>query len=195
MGLRPTHRANSLRVEDRFEELEETCSATKAAQRTGHEEPCAKRFIPNPSPIMTTTPLVSVLTMLSVMGYWRLLPDLPDTVKAFVDVQQVTQGFTPPPPTLPRSVPYTSKKCSVTLQGASRSSLNLACAAVKRAWLFEAKRAVLTGEEVRDERLTKLYKRGREWYAQHVTQPEVCSPHCSLTSGFPISMHPPMSYS
>ena len=104
-------------------ELQRTCSATKAAQRTGHEEPCAKRFIPNPSPIMTTTPLVSVLTMLSVMGYWRLLPDLPDTVKAFVDVQQVTQGFTPPPPTLPRSVPYTSKKCSVTLQGASRSSL------------------------------------------------------------------------
>ena len=54
---------------------------------------------------MTTTPLVFVLTMLSVMGYWKQLPDVPDTVKAFVDVQQATQGFAPPPPTLPKSVP------------------------------------------------------------------------------------------
>ena len=105
---------------------------------------------------MTTTPLVFVLTMLSVMGYWKQVPDVPETVKAFVDVQQVTQGYAPPPPTLPSKVPLHVK-----------GPVDLACRAVKVAWLFETKRADLTGEEVCHERLNKLYKRGREWYAQH----------------------------
>ena len=47
------------------------------------------------SAVMTVTPLVFVLTMLSVMGYWKQVPDVPETAKAFVDVQKVTQGFTP----------------------------------------------------------------------------------------------------
>jgi len=120
---------------------------------------------------MTVTPLVFVLTMLSVMGYWKQQPDVPETAKAFVDVQQVTQGFAPPPPTLPRKVPVHVK-----------GPVDLACRAVKVAWLLETKRADLTGEEVCDERLNKCYKRGREWFARHATQPEVCSPHYSLDS-------------
>ena len=80
---------------DLSKDLNEACSASKTAQRTGHGEPSAKRFVPTPAAVMTVTPLVFVLTMLSVMGYWKLLPNLPETAKAFVDVQKVTQGFTP----------------------------------------------------------------------------------------------------
>ena len=98
-------RPRSVAKNDLNQDLKEACSATKAALRTGHEEPSAKRFMPNPSAIITTTPLVLVFTMLSVMGYWHQLPDVPEAVKAFVDVQQATEGFAPPPPTLPRSVP------------------------------------------------------------------------------------------
>ena len=168
---------------DLSKHLNAACSATKTAQRTGHEEPSAKRFVPTPSAVMTTTPLVFVLTMLSVMGFWKQMPNLPETAKAFVDVQQVTQGFAPPPPTLPRKVPVHVK-----------GPVDLACRAVKVAWLLETKRADLTGEEVCDERLNKCYKRGREWFARHATQPQVCSPHYSLTFGLPRSMHPLMSY-
>ena len=122
-------RPRSVAKGDLNKDLKEACSATKAALRTGHEEPSAKRFMPNPSAIITTTPLVLVFTMLSVMGYWHQLPDVPEAVKAFVDVQQATQGFAPPPPTLPRSVPLHVK-----------GPVDLACRAAKAAWLFEAKR-------------------------------------------------------
>ena len=113
-------RPRSVPKRDLNKDLKETCSATKTATRTGYEEPSAKRFMPNPSAIITTTPLVFVFTMLSVIGYWRQLPDVPETVKTFVDVQQATQGFTPPPPTLPRSVPLHFK-----------GPVDLACRAVK----------------------------------------------------------------
>ena len=141
---------------DLSKDLNEACSATKTAQGTGHGEPSAKRFVPTPAAVMTVTPLVFVLTMLSVMGFWKQMPNLPETAKAFVDVQQVTQGFAPPPPTLPRKVPVHVK-----------GPVDLACRAVKVAWLLETKRADLTGEEVCDERLNKCYKRGREWFARH----------------------------
>jgi len=148
---------------DLSKDLKEACSATKTAQRTGHEEPSAKRFVPTPSAVMTTTPLVFVLTMLSVMGYWKQMPDVPETAKAFVDVQQVTQGFAPPPPTLPRKVPLHVK-----------GPVDAACRAAKAAWLFEAKRADLRGEEVSLVRLNNAYKIGKQWYARQLDNPEEC---------------------
>ena len=89
---------------------------------------------------MATTPIVIVFTMLSVLGYWKQIPDVSDSVKSFVDVQQVSQGFNLPPPTLPRKVPSHVK-----------GSVDLACRAAKTAWLYEAKRADATGEDVSDE--------------------------------------------
>jgi len=150
---------------DLSKDLNEACSATKTAQRTGHEEPSAKRFVPTPAAVMTVTPLVFVLTMLSVMGYWKQLPNVPETAKAFVDVQQVTQGFAPPPPTLPRKVPLHVK-----------GPVDAACRAAKAAWLFEAKRADLRGEEVSLVRLNNAYKIGKQWYARQLDNPEVCLP-------------------
>ena len=41
---------------DLSKDLKEACSATKTAQRTGHEEPSAKRFVPTPAAVMTVTP-------------------------------------------------------------------------------------------------------------------------------------------
>jgi len=61
--------------------------------------------------------------------------------------------------------------------------VDLACRAVKVAWLLEAKRADLRGEEVSLVRLNDAYRRGRQWYARHADNPEVCLPHCTLTSG------------
>eukprot|EP00964_Phaeocystis_antarctica_P066475 scaffold40167_cov91-Phaeocystis_antarctica.AAC.4 len=72
---------------DLSKDLNRACSASKTAQRTSHEEPSAKRFVPTPAAVMTTTSLLFVLTMLSVMGYWKQLPNVPETAKAFVDVQ------------------------------------------------------------------------------------------------------------
>jgi len=149
---------------DLSKDLKEACSATKTAQRTGHKEPSAKRFVPTPSAVMTTTPLVFVLTMLSVMGYWKQLPDMPETAKAFVDVQQVTQAFAPQPPTLPRKVPLHVK-----------GPVDAACRAAKAAWLFEAKRADLRGEEVSLVRLNNAYKIGKQWYARQLDNPEMKS--------------------
>ena len=157
---------------DLSKDLNEACSATKTAQRTGHGEPSAKRFVPTPAAVMTVTPLVFVLTMLSVMSFWKQLPNMPETAKAFVDVQQATQGFAPPPPMLPGKVPSHVK-----------GPVDLACRAVKVAWLLEAKRADLRGEEVSLVRLNDAYRRGRQWYARHADNPEVCLPHCTLTSG------------
>ena len=55
-------RPRSVPKRDLNKDLKETCSATKTATRTGYEEPSAKRFMPNPSAIITTTPLVFVLS-------------------------------------------------------------------------------------------------------------------------------------
>ena len=137
-------RPRSVAKSDLNKDLKDACSATKVALQTGHEEPIAKRFTPNPTAIMSTSPFVLVFTLLSVMGYWRQIPDVPETVKAFVNVQQATQSFAPPPPTLPRSIPLHFK-----------GPVDLACRASKTAWLFEASRADFTGEEVSLERLNE----------------------------------------
>ena len=81
------------------------------------------------------------MTFLSVAGYWRQVPNVPEAVKAFVDVQQASPSFAPPPPALPGRVPLDVK-----------GPVDLACRAAKQAWLIEAKRAQFTGEEVSDER-------------------------------------------
>jgi len=77
----------------------------------------------------TTSPAVLILTFLSVAGYWRQVPNVPEAVKAFVDVQRASPGFAPPPPTLPRRVPLDIK-----------GPVDLACRAAKQAWLIEAQR-------------------------------------------------------
>ena len=141
-------RPRSVAKSDLNKDLKDACSATKVALQTGHEEPIAKRFTPNPTAIMSTSPFVLVFTLLSVMGYWRQIPDVPETVKAFVDVQQATQSFAPPPPTLPRRVPLHFK-----------GPVDLACRAAKTAWLFEASRADFTGDDVCLERRTMLTER------------------------------------
>ena len=89
------------------------------------------------------------MTFLSVAGYWRQVPNVPEAVKAFVDVQQASPSFAPPPPALPGRVPLDVK-----------GPVDLACRAAKQAWLIEAKRAQFTGEEVSDERLNNLTSKG-----------------------------------
>ena len=123
----PAKRPRSMAKGDLNTDLKNVCSATKAAMRTSHEEPVAKRFMPNAPSSMSTSPVVLAFTFLSVMGYWKQIPDVPEIVKAYVEVQQVSQGSDLPPPTLPRSVPLHVK-----------GPVDLACRAVKSAWLKEA---------------------------------------------------------
>jgi len=117
------------------------------------------------------------MTFLSVAGYWRQVPNVPEAVKAFVDVQQASPSFAPPPPALPGRVPLDVK-----------GPVDLACRAAKQAWLIEAKRAQFTGEEVSDERLNNLYKQGRKWYARHADNTDVRPPRRTLTSSCPRTM-------
>jgi len=137
-------------------DLKKACSASKAAMLTGLEEPTAKRFMPSSPAIITTAPVVFVLTMFSMAGYWKQVPSVPLAVRGFVDVQQASPGFAPPPPTLPKSVPLHI-----------RGPVDVAIRAAKQAWLIETKRAEFSGEEVSDERLNILYRRARQWYARH----------------------------
>ena len=99
---------------------------------------------------------------------------MPDSVKAFVDVQQSVPGFAPPPPTLPSNAPSHIK-----------APVDAACRAAKIAWMTETKRADLAGAEISDENLNKLYKRAREWYSRHAKASEVHALHrtrtCCLT--------------
>ena len=77
-------------------------------------------------------------------------------------MQESAPGFTAPPPTLPRSVPYHFKR-----------PVDEACRAAKTAWLIETKRADFTGQQISDEQLNKFYRYGRQWYARHAGKPEV----------------------
>ena len=47
--------------------------------RTSHEEPIAKRFVPHAPAFVTTSPVILALTFLSVAGYWRQVPNVPET--------------------------------------------------------------------------------------------------------------------
>ena len=146
-------------------EIKKACASSIAATPTGREEPTAKRFMPSSPAIITTAPVVFVLTLLSMAGYWKQVPSVPLAVRGFVDVQQASPGFAPPPPTLPKSVPLHI-----------RGPVDVAIRAAKQAWLIETKRADILGKEVSDERLNNLYKRGREWYS--VTQGTPTDPMC-----------------
>ena len=57
-----------------------------------------------------------------------------------------------------------------------KGPVDAACRAVKAAWLFEAKRADLRGEKVSLVRLNDAYMIGKQWYARHLDNPEVCLP-------------------
>eukprot|EP00964_Phaeocystis_antarctica_P148353 scaffold115180_cov121-Phaeocystis_antarctica.AAC.2 len=59
---------------DLSKDLKEACSATKKAQRTGHDEPSAKRFVPTPAAVMTVTPLVFVLSASDRIPGWAPSP-------------------------------------------------------------------------------------------------------------------------
>ena len=149
---------------DLNKDLTEACKASKVSFRSDPEEPSAKRFLPNTPIFMATTPFVIVFTVLSVLGYWNQIPDVSETVKSFVDVQESAPGFNAPPPMLPTKVPFHLK-----------GHVDQACRAAKTAWLIESKRADFTGQEVSDVQLNKFYRRGREWYARHASNPEVSS--------------------
>ena len=122
---------------DLNKDLKEACKASKVPFRSDPEEPSAKRFLPDTPNFMATSPIVVVFTLLSVLRYWKQVTHVSETVKQFVDVQESAPGFSAPPPTLPKKVPY-------HLMG----PVDQACRAAKTAWLIETKRADLTGEEV-----------------------------------------------
>ena len=108
---------------DLSNDLKKACSATKSPMRTYHEEPLVKRFNSHVPAFITTSPVVLVFTFLSLSGYWRqvpVIPDVPEAVKTYVNVQQTSQGFALPPPALPRSTPLHVK-----------GPVDLACRAVK----------------------------------------------------------------
>ena len=170
-------RSGSVAKSNLNNDLKKACSASKAAMLTGLEEPSAKRFMPSSPAIITTAPVVFVLTLLSMAGYWRQVPSVPLAVREFVDVQQASPGVAPPPPTLPKSVPFHI-----------RGPVDVAVRAAKQAWLIETKRADILGKEVSDEHLNNLYRRGRQWYARHADRSDVRPPRNSLTLGFPRAM-------
>ena len=51
--------------------------------------------------------------------------------------------------------------------------MDAAVRSAKIAWLKESKRADVTGEDISDERLHKMYKIGRRYYSRHASNPEV----------------------
>ena len=134
--------------------------------------------MPSSPAIITTAPVVFVLTMFSMAGYWKQVPSVPLAVRGFVDVQQASPGFAPPPPTLP------SNRVPLHIRG----PVDIAIKAAKTAWLIETKRAEFSGEEVSDERLNILYRRARQWYARHAGKTDVRPPRNPLTSGCPRAM-------
>ena len=170
-------RSGSVAKSNLNNDLKKACSASKAAVKTGREEPTAKRFMPSSPAIITTAPVVFVLTCFSMAGYWKQVPSVPLAVRGFVDVQQASPGFSPPPPTLPKSVPLHI-----------RGPVDVAVRAAKQAWLIETKRADILGKEVSDERLNHLYKQGKQWYSRHADRSDVRPPRNTLTSGCPRTM-------
>merc|ERR1712086_854138 len=104
-SMHKAKRSGSVAKSNLNNDLKKACSASKAVMKTGLEEPSAKRFMPSSPAIITTAPVVFVLTCFSMAGYWRQVPSVPVAVRGFVDVQQASPGFAPPPPTLPRKVP------------------------------------------------------------------------------------------
>jgi len=95
-------------------------------------------------------------------GYWRQVPSVPEAVRGFIDVQQASPGFAPPPPTLPKSVPLHI-----------RGPVDVAVRAAKHAWLIETKRADILGKDISDERLNHLYKQGKQWFARHANKSDM----------------------
>jgi len=165
-GKQPRPRSSA----DMHSEIKKISSTSAKARVLEQSEPSAKRFLPNPPALVSSPPIVFVFTMLSVMGYWRLAPGLPDSVKALVNVQQSVHGFAPPPPTLPRNAPSHIK-----------APVDAACRAAKIAWLTETKRADLAGGEISDANLNNMYRQARKWYSRHAKATEVHALHRTRT--------------
>ena len=73
---------------------------------------------------------------MAIMAYWKQAPEVSESAKRFVDVQQCVPGQPLPPPSLPSSIPLNMK-----------SDVNQAVRATKVAWLLESKRVNVTGED------------------------------------------------
>ena len=64
--MHPAKRRRSVAKGDLHTDLKKASSASKAAMRTSHEEPIAKRFVPNAPAFVTTSPVILAFTLLSV---------------------------------------------------------------------------------------------------------------------------------
>ena len=90
-SMHKAKRSGSVAKSNLNNDLKKACSASKAAVKTGREEPTAKRFMPSSPAIITASPVVFVLTWLSMAGYWRQIPSVPEAVtpvRGFIDLQQ-----------------------------------------------------------------------------------------------------------
>ena len=67
------------------------------------------RFIEKAPAVLLSGPLIVVFTFLAIMAYWRLSPEVSESAKRFVDVQQCVPGQPLPPPSLPSS-PFAQKR-------------------------------------------------------------------------------------
>ena len=64
------------------------------------------RFMQKAPAVLLSAPLIVVWTTLAVLAYWRLSPEVSESAKRFVDVQQCVPGELLPPPPLPSRVPF-----------------------------------------------------------------------------------------
>ena len=139
-----------------------TGSPAARASKAVPVQPGAAVFLPKAPAAVFSAPVIVAFTFMAVMSYWKLSPELSETSKRFVDVQQGVPGEPLPPPALPKSVPLHIK-----------GPVDAAVRSAKIAWLKECKRADVTGEDISDQRLNHLYKEGRRWYSRHASNPEV----------------------
>ena len=71
-SMHQAKRRCSVAKSDLNNEIKKSCAASKAATPTGQEEQTAKRFMPSSPAFITASPVVFVLTWLSMAGYWQL---------------------------------------------------------------------------------------------------------------------------
>ena len=64
------------------------------------------RFMQKAPAVLLSAPLIVVWTTLAVLAYWRLSPEVSESAKRFVDVQQCVPGELLPPPSLPSRAPF-----------------------------------------------------------------------------------------
>ena len=139
-----------------------TGSPAARASKAVPVQPGAAVFLPKAPAAVFSGPVIVAFTFMAVMGYWKLTPEVSETTRRFVNVQQGVPGQPLPPPALPSKVPLHIK-----------GFVDQAVRSAKIAWLKECNRADVTGHDISDERLNHLYKEGRRWYSRHASNPEV----------------------